>query len=190
MAHQPKHRLTTKSQRSGCHCKPTACTDHRVLLSWERAASVLASCRLQVFEGGAAKTRRQLLQQAVGCPGASSCCCKQPRPGAAPRKNKTERSGLSKEGGRGRQEPQRPRTQTWKTNRTSNSKTKSFNSLCEVGQRLPLHPNLLSVMSKSEMTWKGEKTKSVRDPAHSAFAVARQGCCCLQDANPALARLT
>lgn len=36
----------------------------------------------------------------------------------------------------------------------SRSKNKGCNSLCEVGQRLPLHPNLLSVMSKSEMTWK------------------------------------
>lgn len=41
------------------------------------------------------------------------------------------------------------------------SRRQGFNSLCDVGQRLPLHPNLLSVMSKSEMTWRAREDQKL-----------------------------
>lgn len=137
---QPEHRLTVGSHHSGSHCEPAAGTDHRAWPGQDSGLSALG----QWDEGS--KPRSWLLAPAAGsgqlAPGSEAQSCVEDR---------TEQPGLAEEG----TEDDRNHVKYKHRNQTtSDSKNNGFHSLCDVGQRLPLHPNLLSVISKSEMTWK------------------------------------
>lgn len=115
-----------------------------------------ASCRAKDWNEKQQEQER-LLQRAAGCPGSHGRCCERLGHRVA-RGDQGQRLGLA-----GREvaanRSHRLKAQTRGTNRL-NSENSGFDSLCDVGQRRPLHPNLLSVMSKSEMTWKAREEQT------------------------------